>query len=133
MWARVTHAKHKIACIENSPFFIKGVSYADSVRVEGSANACAFVRVVQKSGYATLRVLIEGFGKKKPRVMSALKQLQLLHCNHEGGPVADRQIFSIAVPPGAAARDAMAVIRNGCALDLWDAEVGDTGGRRGFA
>jgi len=133
LWANVTHAVGQIVCIENSPFFVRGVSYADSVRVEGSADVCTFVRIVQKSGYATLRVLIEGFVKKKRRVMGALKQLQLLDCRHEGGSVGDSQIFSIAVPPSTAARDVMAVIQRGCARDLWDAEVGDAGGRSEFA
>lgn len=99
LWANVTHAVGQIARIENSPFFVWGVSYADSVRVEGSADVCTFVRIVQKSGYATLRVLIGGFVKKKRRVMGALKQLQLLDCRHEGGSVVTARFFRLPSLP----------------------------------
>ena len=65
--------------------------------------------------------------------MGAQNQLQVLDCRHEGGTVVDSQIYSIAVPPSTAARDVMAVIQRGCDRDLWDAEVGDAGGRPEFA
>lgn len=91
-----------------------------------------FDRVVIKSGYATLRVLIDDYELKKSRVAELLSEMKSRACEYEGGVVGDAQLFSIAVPPGANASEIIAVIDQGCLEDVWDAEVSDTGGRSDF-
>ncbi len=131
LWA--TAAKSvRTAQVDSCPFFVKGISYGDWINLIGDRGPFNYASVKKKSGYATRRVLIESYEIKADRVKRALTSLKKLGCIYEGGGVGDSQLFSIAVPPSVETADVVAVIDKGCKRDLWDAEVGDNGGRKGF-
>jgi len=133
VWGAVKKSNGNIIDIENSPFFVRGVSYRDSVRVTAKNGSYLFSKMVKKSGYATVRVLIENYREKKRLVTKALGELERLECRYEGGAIGDSQLFSIAVPPSAAAKEVMRIVEGGCVRDLWDAEIADSAGRTEFS
>jgi len=80
-----------------SPFYAKGVSFNDRVRVEevdGVLNMCG---VESRGGHSTYRIFAKR-GITNERVQSLLKKLKELHCDIEG---ATDKLIAVDVLPHA--------------------------------
>ena len=80
--------------LENSPFFAYGISWNDIVIAElDSEGFPFFIRVIEKSGYKTIRVITEKDSKELPVLLSDINKLG---CNYEG---AFSKLVVIDIPP----------------------------------
>jgi hypothetical protein len=83
--------------IDNSPFYAYSVSWQDVVYAPfSSAEECpTFVRVLQKSGNRTVRVIFDEPLAPGNKADQVLKGLQAIGCDFEG---ANRRLISINIP-----------------------------------
>jgi hypothetical protein len=82
--------------LDNSPFFIYGVSWQDVVEAQPEEDGFLFfVRVVEKSGHCTLRVMFNDFSAEDAEAEPILADIKNLGCSYEG----DVNVLVIDVPP----------------------------------
>lgn len=97
LWATPV-AEHQFR-LENSPFWAYGVSWLDVVearRVDAEGFP-EFVRVVEKSGHQTVRVILSPGVDVSPESMAVLDEMVSLGCTWEG---MNPEYISIDIPPG---------------------------------
>jgi hypothetical protein len=84
--------------LDNRPWYAYGVSRGDVVeaRPESPGDFPKFVRVVQKSGNRTLRLVLAKGADADPSAHAILDQLRSLGCSYEG---ANPRFFAVEVPP----------------------------------
>ncbi len=80
--------------LDNTPWYQYGVSWKDLIEAvpESEGELPLFKRVVEKSGYRTLRVALE-----EPAKDVFLDEIKQLGCSFEG---ANRRYIAIDIPPG---------------------------------
>jgi len=80
--------------IDNTPWFAYGVSWKDIVeaKVKEEGDLPDFIRVVEKSGHRTVRLILEEEEERK----RVLKRLCDLGCTYEGS---NGRFFGIDIPP----------------------------------
>lgn len=85
--------------LDNTPWYAYGVSLGDVVEARRSApgRLLDFVRVVQKSGYRTLRFSLEPTTGARASSRALLERFAALGCLCEG---AGGTYFAVGVPPG---------------------------------
>ncbi len=82
--------------LDNSPFFAYDVSWQDIVEAtEEAENFYEFVRVVEKSGNRTVRIIFENFSGKDEQGKQILSNITNLGCSYEG---ANPKFISITIP-----------------------------------
>ena len=86
--------------LDNTPWFAYRVSCGDVVeaRVPEPGEFPEFVRVVQKSGFRTVRVILEPPADEAPESQAILERLRELGCTYEG---ANPGYIAVGVPPSA--------------------------------
>ena len=84
--------------LDNTPWFAYGVSWKDVIEARPPAPGefPEFVRVVKKSGYRTLRVMLDPPADQSAESMSILGRLHELGCTYEG---MNHRLISVDVPP----------------------------------
>jgi hypothetical protein len=84
--------------LENSPFFAYSVSWLDIIEAEPIAKGevPAFVRVVEKSGNRTIRIIFKPPVDKSQESQAVLDKLVEMGCSYEG---ANPAFVAINIPP----------------------------------
>ena len=84
--------------LDNTPWYAYGVSWKDVIEARRpSAEAFPeFVRVVRKSGYRTIRLILDPAADKASESQTILERLVELGCSYEG---ATGSYISIDIPP----------------------------------
>lgn len=96
LWARpVGPDRYRL---ENSPFLAYGLSYQDLIEARPSAagERPALVRVVQKSGNRTIRVLLDPPANESAAAQAVLRELVDMGCSVEG---LHMRCIAVNVPP----------------------------------
>ncbi|SEP10852.1 protein of unknown function [Luteibacter sp. UNC138MFCol5.1] len=107
--------------LENSPFYVYGVSYRDVVEAEVDTGVLTFIRVVRRGGHSTYRLLVTGdgqasaFAKRWPR-------LEALGCTYEEGGVDGRHLYAVDVPSDTAVHAVYALLEEGENDNAWTFE-----------
>lgn len=81
--------------LENSPFFVYGVSFLDEVKAPLAEGLPTFEKVVAKSGHRTVRILMPDTTAREAK--PHLEGLIELGCSYEG---VQPKLLSVDVPPG---------------------------------
>jgi hypothetical protein len=84
--------------LDNSPFYVFGVSVGDSVEVVRDGNRLIFSRVVARGGHSTYRVKLPP-QKPHDHFLRLWARLELFGCSFEGSSSRDRRLYAIDVPP----------------------------------
>ena len=84
--------------LENSPFFAYSVSWRDVIEAEPIANGeiPAFVRVVEKSGNRTIRIIFNPPVNDSQESQAVLDKLVEMGCSYEG---ANPAFIAVNMPP----------------------------------
>jgi hypothetical protein len=84
--------------LENSPFFAYSVSWLDVIEAEPIAKGeiPAFVRVVEKSGNRTIRIIFKPPVNESQESQLVLDKLVEMGCSYEG---ANSAFIAINIPP----------------------------------
>ncbi len=82
--------------LDNSLFYAYDVSWQDVVEAtEEAEDFYEFVRVVEKSGNRTLRIIFQNFSGKDEQGKQILSDIENLGCSYEG---ANSKLISITIP-----------------------------------
>ena len=85
--------------LDNSPFYAYGVSWQDVVEArEESEGFYEFVRVVEKSGNRTVRIIFQQFSGNHAQGKQILNDIKNLGCSFEG---VNSKLISINIPSAA--------------------------------
>lgn len=113
--------------LDNSPFYIFGISLADCVRAHPDERSGAYVfdEVVRHSGHSTYRIYSEHeFSESDPAFAAWWNRLSAFGCSYEGH---HGFLLSIDVPPTADIFAVYAVLEEGEAAGVWEFEEGHCG------
>lgn len=82
--------------LDNSPFYAYRVSWQDILEAtEEAEDFYEFVRVVEKSGNRTVRIIFQNFSGNDERGKQILSDIKNLGCSYEG---ANSKLISINIP-----------------------------------
>lgn len=106
--------------LDNSPFYAYSVSWQDIV--EAAANtqdgALEFVKVLKKSGYRTVRLILHNVAMESPEGVRLLAPLLQLGCRYEG---LYSKLISVSIPPIAVFEEVVEYIKSLSQLDVdWE-------------
>ena len=84
--------------LENSPWYAYGVSWQDVVEAHSpeTGDLPQFVRVVEKSGHRTIRIILKPPTDESTESQAVLDRVCALGCSYEG---ANRSYIAIDLPP----------------------------------
>lgn len=104
--------------LESAPIFVRGVDNGDIVQVRDVEGRLCFVRVTEKGGHGTIRIILrDASGADRVKQM-----VRGFACDLERGQIAG--YFSIDVPPDANKVELMAFLREQRAAKTLDYEEG---------
>jgi len=108
--------------IDNSPWYVRGVSWRDVVRAtENPEGDWDFVEVETYGGHSTIRVI--SMNKTAADMESLIEQLQSLGCSYESQGAANN-IYSFDVPPNVDYRPIRRMLEKGEQAKIWGFEEG---------
>lgn len=112
--------------LENSPFFVKGVSFGDMINAVWSQDRYVFTKVIVHSGNSTYRVL---FSKDADlsKLADYWKPLEKLGCTFEENNKLSLKMLTIDVPSNADIYTVYRHLEAGVDAGVWDFEEGHCG------
>ena len=109
---------HDLYCVDNSPFYIYGVSLADIVHAPINEGRPVFLKVIEHRGHSTYRVRLPT-GQNHHDFTRHWKVLEQLGCSFEGSEASTRRLYSIDVPPDADILPVYKVLEDGEEAGWW--------------
>lgn len=110
--------------LENSPFYVYGVSYKDVVHAASQGGDVVFDSVFKRGGHSTYRVkLASGIGREQ--FQQYWPQLAALGCTYEWSASNERPLYAIDVPPESDVFEVYRVLEEIEAIGVWQFEEGD--------
>ena len=114
LWGR--RLEESLYALDNTPFFARGVSFGDVVRVERRDGLNIYREVVQPSGHSTLRVIL--FEQAQAEVLR--HRLRGLLCATEQSHIPG--LVAVDVPPSADLTEVRRFLDEGEQAGLWEYE-----------
>jgi len=102
--------------IDNSPWYVYGISNGDTVTAHAHDGELVFDAVVERSGHSTFRVIV----RDPDDVQAVRDEFRALCCPSELSDIP--RLIAIDVPPGVHLGDLQMVLEGGKASDRWDYE-----------
>jgi len=111
--------------LDNSPFYVRGVSNQDVVIAHeddsDEFHRLVFSRVARRGGHSTYRFILHHGKIDDARNQKYWTQLATLGCSYEG---MNGLLFSVDVPPGADVAQVYRILEEGENEDVWGFEEG---------
>jgi hypothetical protein len=107
--------------IDNSPFYVYGVSCRDIISARRVGSRLLFDRVIKHGGHSTYRVRLP-IGQSHGYFAGLWDPLHKLGCSYEGSSAADRRLYSIDIPAGADVVAAYDYLEQNEQNGLWEFE-----------
>lgn len=104
--------------LDNSPFYVYGVSYGDVVSAKGK-DGLLFTDVAERGGHSTYRIFLSERMKNQKARKQLLKPLNSLGCTYEG---TGGRLVTIDVPPQADIDKVYDLLEKGEAEKIWEFE-----------
>ena len=112
MWARVIDAQELIFEVQNSPFFVTGISYTDQVKATmNEDNEYVFTEVYKKSGHSTYHISL------KEGTVEDIRSVMCLGATCERG---NNTLFALDIAPDIDIRPIRKKLIEGEEQGLWD-------------
>ena len=108
-------------CLDNSPFYAYGVSFADIVYAPISDGTATFLKVVEHRGHSTYRVRLP-VGQDHKGFLDRWSELAALGCTFEGSGRSARRLYSIDIAPTVDLNSVYKVLSSGEANGWWEFE-----------
>lgn len=128
LWATpVAGTESNIAAVlQNSPFYAKGVSYLDTVKVMDGGGYFRFDGIVKRGGHSTFRILTD-HGTDSDLFHERWNGLRELGCSYEAGAINGQNILSVDVPASTDINRTYALLSQGEDEGTWTFEEGHLG------
>lgn len=114
LWAYKT--KEGFYCLDNVPFFIRGISSGDCVSVNEIEEELIFDQLQIQSGHSVLRVLV--FDEKE--IEDLRKSMSAMGCEFEGSHI--EGLIAFDIPPNVNFDKVVAFLQEGENRNLWEYE-----------
>ncbi|MGH7717996.1 MAG: DUF4265 domain-containing protein [Gemmatimonadaceae bacterium] len=114
LWARAVGDDQYV--IDNTPFFVRGISFGDVVAAERESGQLVFRQLVQPSPHSTLRVILF----RKDLVVRLRQRMRELGCATELSHVPG--LIAVDVPPGVSLESVRQVLDVGEKAGDWEYE-----------
>ena len=121
MWAAVV--ADNIYSLRNVPFYVRGVSFADSVIAETIGRKKLYRRVYERGGHSTYRIFLVNENSEH-EFESAWQPLGAIGCTYER---ATDYLVAVDVPPETNIYEAYSIFEQGLEAGAWDFEEGHCG------
>ena len=108
--------------LQNTPFFINGVSYRDCVHAVASGNEIVFARVHSRGGHSTYRIAPKERSSAPP---AAWRRLHELGCTYE--EMRSTNLYAMDVPASADIYEVDRLLTAGLQDGAWDFQEGHCG------
>jgi uncharacterized protein DUF4265 len=108
--------------ISNSPFYVRGISFLDTVRATSSGynGFYHFAEVLQRGGHSTVMILAK---PDDARFSSHWSRLERIGCSYESSTeklsIGVRKLYSVDVPPSASLAEVLQLLERGEADGVW--------------
>jgi hypothetical protein len=124
VWAeRVSDNRFRIL---NSPFFVFGISFEDEVEAEPCGNVFKFIRVVQRSGRSTYRIIFQNENTiDGSEFLERWKPFREAGCTFEP---ANPRYIAVDMPPSANVTELYGLLERGEEEGIWVFEEGHYAG-----
>ena len=120
VWGEVLDSNRYI--LRNVPFYVKGVSVEDHIRVMEKEGQLWFEEVVKHSGHSTYRIIITG-DNALPE-LNEWASLEELGCTYEKGT---GNLYAVDVPPTTDIYAVYGLLEQGEKEGFWEFEEGHCG------
>lgn len=120
VWAeRISENRFRIL---NSPFFVFGISFEDEVEAEPYGNVFKFVRVLQRSGRSTYRIILQNENTiDGSEFLDRWEPFRKAGCTFES---ANPRYIAIDIPPSANVAELYQLLELGEEQEVWIFEEG---------
>jgi len=117
LWASVT-GQNGSYCIDNIPFYAKGISSGDLVYAENREGQLVFIRLIQPSTNSVFRLYVAD----ENDVKSARDSFRELGCESEQSHIP--KLFAVEIPGSVAIDPVAALLESGAEAGRWEYEQG---------
>ena len=108
-------------CLDNSPFYVYGVSFGDIVYAPMNDGRPVFSKVKEHRGHSTYRVRLP-VGKSHSDFAQHWQSLEQLGCTFEGSGVSAQRLYAIDVPPSSDVAAIYKILEDGEYAGWWKFE-----------
>jgi hypothetical protein len=122
MWA--SSGQDETFILENTPFFVMGISYRDSIRAHWVGNELLFRSVAARGGHSTYR-LIAQCDPKSSKFQQMWLELQHIGCTYEEAQ--EIGLYAVDVPAEIDVHKVYSILERGEANGTWDFQEGHCG------
>lgn len=109
--------------LQNSPFFARGVSYLDVIRIVEKEGLGEYASTVREGGHSTYRIIRE----QGPDFDIWWRKLSELGCTYESDLTRRQPLYSVDIPPDADIHAAYLVLEAGETARVWMFEEAHVG------
>ena len=110
--------------IDNSPFYVYGISFGDTVSVvNDKVGKLIFDSVLERGGHSTYRVKLP-INKDHRYFLEMWPKLEKLGCTFEGTSADKCRLYAIDVPPGADVNRIYNILQDAEDNGFWEFEEG---------
>ncbi len=125
VWAAIVRTEEgQLFELQNSPFYMRGVSYLDLVRASPlpeEPHVLNFTGVFARSGHSTYWLLVPP--EKSAEFEERWKMLAVLGCSYESGTIrlqpGVRKLYSVDVPPATDIHSVYRLLQDGEEQSVW--------------
>jgi uncharacterized protein DUF4265 len=109
--------------VDNSPFYVYGISFGDVVTAVPDGARLLFDRVIERGGHSTYRIKLPA-GTDHRYFLTYWPALEALGCSYEGSSAGVRRLYAIDVPPEADIHEVYRMLEEGENEGRWEFEEG---------
>jgi uncharacterized protein DUF4265 len=124
LWAEpIGEVPPKAGRLMNSPFYARGVSFMDIVRIVSAEDGfLEYAGIIEKSGHSTIWLLVPADSLSFEEFWSPLHESG---CRYEGADHENRILYAVDVPPEADIERVFFHVEDAQRKNVWPFQVGD--------
>lgn len=124
VWAeKISELQYRIM---NTPFYIRGVSYLDTIKIKIQSDELWFQSTILESGHSTYRIIIRSELLKDEALMY-WQNLESIGCTYESTHIGDFILLAVDIPPDTDIQTAFEIMKQGEDNEIWSFEEGHFG------
>lgn len=109
--------------LENTPFYVYGLSFDDAISIEWTLEGPEFKAVLARRGHSTYRVRFQA-GASDEEFLLRWQQLAALGCTYESSNIGESFLYAVDVPPCSPIEAVYQILESGEVEGVWQFEEG---------
>lgn len=117
----VLHVSGDTYIVDNSPFYVYGISFGDKIVASKSHGKLLFSRILERGGHSTYRIKLPS-GRNHAYFLRYWPALAQLGCSYEGSSANPRRLYAIDLPPEVDVAAVYAILEGHEQAGIWEFE-----------